>query len=203
MRLMFTCNYCKGEKEHCRACGGKGLIPDTLTPEIADKVVTYTDGRKRPGGQCRCCGAGPMYGNPILRANMKDGDGEFYSMLCLSCFEELKPQQGEPTYKDRVAAIAFLVEQYGPKFLTIIKEAMPHCKHFTYSAAEDGRLVLDIFNKYKNFDKFMTAIQDELPYLAEAIEEYALTQTLTQREKILIATQVCGDDVDGIESLME
>jgi hypothetical protein len=47
-------------------------------------VVTYTNdrtGQTLPGGQCRCCGAGP---NPdddfhIRRAGLCDTDGVFYS----------------------------------------------------------------------------------------------------------------------------
>ena len=62
------------------------------------KVIVYEDGDViRPGGMCRCCGAGPdagpdYRGEPfyIYTAGLCDGDGVYYSMLCESCLEDMR-----------------------------------------------------------------------------------------------------------------
>ena len=75
-------------------------------------VVTYTDnrtGRKRPGGQCRCCGAGPSPDSELLirKAGLCDADGVFYAMLCDYCLDEILAKQAkrQPTARDEKARL--------------------------------------------------------------------------------------------------
>jgi hypothetical protein len=73
-----------------------------MISEFSDErypVVTFhdSDGQESPGGQCRCCGAGPNPDNDfyIHKAGLCDSDGIFYSMLCRSCLDDILAKYGK------------------------------------------------------------------------------------------------------------
>ena len=75
-------------------------------------IVTYTDdrtGRQLPGGQCRCCGAGPNPEDGLLvrKAGLCDVDGVFYAMLCSCCLDDMLAKQArrQPTARDEKARL--------------------------------------------------------------------------------------------------
>ena len=81
------------------------------TPQDRYPVVTYTDdqtGQELPGGQCRCCGAGPDGELLIRKAGLCDGDGVFYAMLCEYCLEEILAEnmKRQRTFRDDLADVA-------------------------------------------------------------------------------------------------
>jgi len=83
------------------------------SPDDRYPVVTYRDtpdGIEQPGGQCRCCGAGPTPDGELLirKSALCDADGLFYAMLCDYCLDEILAENSkrQPTYRDDLAEIA-------------------------------------------------------------------------------------------------
>jgi hypothetical protein len=56
-------------------------LPDPRLPQIPRTVIA---------GDCRCCGAHSAPEAPILRANVRDADGEYYPRLCSPCFDDFE-----------------------------------------------------------------------------------------------------------------